>query len=110
MKERMTHSDRKRVVVKRSAPDFVLTREDYTQSKPHPEPYLTAMKRHGLRPDQCIIVEDSERGLAAATAAGVDCIIVLSEWTRDGDFAKATAVVDNISGVVEELQRRMSAG
>ena len=90
--------------------DFVLTREDYTQSKPHPEPYLTAMKRHGLRPDQCVIVEDSERGLAAATAAGVNCIIVRSQWTRDGDFAKAAAVVDNISGVVEELQRRMSAG
>jgi len=26
--------------------DFVLTREDYTLTKPHPEPYLTAMKRH----------------------------------------------------------------
>ena len=61
-------------------------------------------------PDQCIVVEDSERGLAAATAAGIDCIIVLSEWTRDGDFTKAAAVVDNISGVVGELQRRISAG
>lgn len=90
--------------------DFVLTREDYTQSKPHPEPYLTAMNRHGLRPDQCIIVEDSERGLAAASAAGVDCIIVLSEWTREGDFAEAIAVVDDISGVVEEMLRRTSAG
>jgi len=34
--------------------DFVLTREDYTQSKPHPEPYLTAMDRHGPRPEECI--------------------------------------------------------
>lgn len=89
--------------------DFVLTREDYRQTKPHPEPYLTAMKRRGLRPDQCIIVEDSERGLAAATSAGVDCIIVLSEWTREGDFAEAVAVVDHISGVPEEVLRRASA-
>jgi HAD superfamily hydrolase (TIGR01509 family) len=86
--------------------DFVLTREDYTHSKPHPEPYLTAMKQHGLRPDQCIVVEDSERGLAAATAAGVDCIIVLSEWTRGGDFTKAVAVVEDITGVPEGILRR----
>ena len=90
--------------------DFVLTREDYTHSKPHPEPYLTAMERHGLRPDGCIVVEDSERGLAAATAAGVDCIIVLSEWTRDSDFAKAVAVVENITGVPEEVLRRADRG
>lgn len=90
--------------------DFILTREDYTRSKPHPEPYLTAMKRHGLRPHKCIVVEDSERGLAAATAAGVDCMIVRSQWTRDGDFSKAVAVVDNISGVPEEVLRRASAG
>ena len=86
--------------------DFVLTREDYTNTKPHPEPYLTAMGRHGLRPDQCIVVEDSERGLVAATAAGVDCIIVLSEWTKDGDFTKAVAVVEDITGVPEEVLRR----
>ena len=86
--------------------DFVLTREDYTHSKPHPEPYLTAMQRHGLRPEHCIIVEDSERGLAAAAAAGVDCIIVLSEWTKGGDFSRAVAVFENISGVPEEVLRR----
>ena len=54
--------------------DFVLTREDYQHTKPHPEPYLTAMARHDLRPKDCIVVEDSERGLAAATAAGLPCL------------------------------------
>ena len=52
-----------------------------------------------LRRDECIIVEDSERGLAAATAAGVACIIVLSEWTRDGSFSDALAVLARISEV-----------
>ncbi len=86
--------------------DFVLTREDYTHSKPNPEPYLTAMERHGLQPEHCIVVEDSERGLAAATAAGVNCIVVLSEWTKGGNFTAAVAVVENISGVAEEVLRR----
>jgi HAD superfamily hydrolase (TIGR01509 family) len=89
--------------------DFVLTREDYIHSKPHPEPYLTAMKRNGLRPEQCIVVEDSERGLAAATAAGVRCIIVLSEWTKDGDFGKAVAAVESITEVPRVLRASVPA-
>lgn len=86
--------------------DFVLTREDYTRSKPDPEPYRTAMERHGLRPEHCIVVEDSERGLASATAAGVNCIVVLSEWTQGGDFTTAVAVVENIFGVADEVLRK----
>ena len=42
--------------------DFVLTREDYTQSKPHPEPYLTAMKRHGLRPTSASLLKIPNEG------------------------------------------------
>ena len=90
--------------------DFVLTREDYVQTKPHPEPYLTAIRRHGLQPDQCVVVEDSQRGLASATAAGVDCIVVLSEWTRDGDFSGALAVADSIAEVPEIVLKRASVG
>ena len=85
--------------------DFVLTHEDYTNSKPHPEPYLTAMERHGLRPEQCIVVEDSERGLASATAAGLPCLIVLNEWTKDGDFSGACRVLESIREVPDEVMR-----
>jgi HAD superfamily hydrolase (TIGR01509 family) len=79
--------------------DFVVTHEDYQRSKPHPDAYLTAFARHGLRPDECIVVEDSERGLASATAAGLQCLIVLSEWTRDGDFRGAYRVLESIRDV-----------
>jgi HAD superfamily hydrolase (TIGR01509 family) len=79
--------------------DFELTREDYKASKPHPEPYLTALSRHDLRPEDCIVVEDSERGLTAATAAGLRCLVVLSHWTQDGDFSKADRVLQSIRDV-----------
>ena len=88
---------------------FVLTREDYEQTKPHPEPYLTAMQRHSLQPDRCIVVEDSERGLAAASAAGVDCIIVLNEWTKNGDFSDALAVLEQIGDVPDVILEHTSA-
>lgn len=87
---------------------FVLTREDYEHSKPHPEPYLTAMERHCLVPEQCIVVEDSERGLASARAAGLECLIVLSEWTKDGDFSQACKMLGSISEVPDEVLPRAS--
>ena len=83
--------------------DFVITHEDYQHTKPHPEPYLTAMARYGLRPEECIVVEDSERGLAAAVAAGLPCLIVLSEWTKNGDFRGACRVLESIRDVPGEV-------
>jgi HAD superfamily hydrolase (TIGR01509 family) len=88
--------------------DFVITREDCQHLKPHPEPYLTALKRHRLAPGQCIVVEDSERGLTSARAAGLECLIVLSEWTKDGDFSLACKVLSSISDVPDEVLRRAS--
>jgi hypothetical protein len=63
------------------------------------EPYLTALGRHNLRPEDCIVVQDSERGLTAATAPGLRCPVVLSHWTQDGDFGKADQVLQSIRDV-----------
>ncbi|MCY2990539.1 MAG: hypothetical protein NTY19_22075 [Planctomycetota bacterium] len=60
---------------------------------------MTALARHDLRPEDCIVVEDSERGLAAATAASLSCLVVLSDWSRDGDFAGACRVLASIREV-----------
>jgi HAD superfamily hydrolase (TIGR01509 family) len=84
--------------------DFVVAHGDYRRSKPHPDAYLTALERHGLRPAECIAVEDSERGLVAATAAGLRCLVVLSEWTKDGDFRNAHKVLGGIREVPEAIR------
>ncbi|NLS94161.1 MAG: HAD family phosphatase [Planctomycetaceae bacterium] len=88
--------------------DFVLTREDCEHTKPHPEPYLKALARAGNEPDECVVIEDSERGLASAKAAGLECLIVLSDWTRDGNFSQASKVLQNISQVPDEVLRLAS--
>ena len=62
--------------------DFVLVREDYTLAKPHPEPYLTGLKRLGATRRETLVVEDSSRGLSSAVAAGIDCAIVHNEFTQ----------------------------
>jgi beta-phosphoglucomutase len=43
-------------------------------SKPHPEIFLLAAKKLGVRPDECVVFEDAEAGVAAALAAGMKCV------------------------------------
>ena len=78
---------------------FVLASGDYARCKPAPDPYLEAIARSGFRADECLVIEDSERGLAAATAAGLSCIIVPSTLTRGCGFAGAYKVLDTIEEV-----------
>jgi HAD superfamily hydrolase (TIGR01509 family) len=49
---------------------------DYKHSKPHPEPYLTALKLSGENAENCIAIEDSAAGLTSATSAGLRCVLV----------------------------------
>jgi HAD superfamily hydrolase (TIGR01509 family) len=70
--------------------DFVLVREDYERAKPHPEPYLTGLKRLGATREETLVVEDSSRGLNSAVAAGIDCVIVPNDFTKAHDFSQAS--------------------
>jgi HAD superfamily hydrolase (TIGR01509 family) len=69
--------------------DFVLDREDYEHSKPHPEPYLTGLRRFGATRRETLVVEDSARGLTSAVAAGIDCAVVHNDFTKTQDFSRA---------------------
>src|ERR1700722_3218804 len=70
--------------------DFILVREDYELAKPHPEPYLTGLKRFEATREETLVVEDSSRGLNSAVAAGIDCAIVYNDFTKAHDFSQAT--------------------
>ncbi|MDL4813428.1 HAD-IA family hydrolase [Actinomadura opuntiae] len=52
-------------------PPLLLTLDDVTAGKPDPEGYLEAAARLGIAPSACLVVEDSEPGLAAGRAAGM---------------------------------------
>ncbi len=89
--------------------DFVLTREDYEKSKPDPEPFLTAVTQNGLRSKECIIVEDSARGLAAAKAAGIKCIVVPNRLTESSSFSEAYRVVSSAREAADTILGLISA-
>jgi HAD superfamily hydrolase (TIGR01509 family) len=77
--------------------DFVLVREDYKLTKPHPEPYLTGLRRLGAIKEETLVVEDSSRGLNSAVAAGIDCVIVHNEFTKGQDFSQACYRIETLA-------------
>lgn len=79
--------------------DFILTREDYRHTKPHPEPYLTALTRSTGNPARCLVVEDSQRGLESAVAAGLRCLVIPGQLNRQSDFSTAHAILEEITEV-----------
>ncbi|HZL16771.1 MAG TPA: HAD family phosphatase [Polyangia bacterium] len=83
--------------------ELVLTRADYQRSKPDPQPYLCAVGRLGLPPERCLVIEDSERGLRAAKAAGLTCWVVPSGLTAGGHFEAADAVLPDLFAVAARL-------
>jgi HAD superfamily hydrolase (TIGR01509 family) len=56
--------------------EVVVTRNDVTRPKPHPEPYLLAARRLGVDPAHVVAVEDSHAGVRSATAAGIATVMV----------------------------------
>jgi HAD superfamily hydrolase (TIGR01509 family) len=83
--------------------ELILTREDYNLSKPHPEPYATAVARLQLQAAECLVIEDSERGLTAAKAAGLSCWVIPSTLTQDSNFAAADRRFDDLAALRQAL-------
>jgi HAD superfamily hydrolase (TIGR01509 family) len=55
---------------------FILSAEDVLEGKPHPEIYHKAAARHGVLPQEMLVLEDSENGCRAAVAAGAFTVAV----------------------------------
>jgi beta-phosphoglucomutase len=55
--------------------DFYLSNEDVSKAKPDPEMYVVAIKRPGLAPTECLILEDNDNGIRAAKASGAHILV-----------------------------------
>jgi len=89
--------------------DFTLCVEEYPRAKPHPDPYLAGMAKFGAKPHECLVIEDSQRGLSAAVNAGIECAVVHNEFTKTHDFSKASHFLQSLRelpSLLETLGRR----
>lgn len=79
-------------------PQVLITSDDISHSKPHPEGYLLAAERLGVAPADCLVIEDAHAGIDAARAAGMTVIGITTTFRRDqlgcewciGDFRDFT--------------------
>ena len=85
--------------------EFVLTAEDYDRFKPHPEPYLRAAARLKVEPERCLVIEDTERGVSAAVAAGMRCVALPNGLSADGDYSAAWEVLESVRELPSALER-----
>ena len=76
--------------------DFTLCVEEYPRAKPHPDPYLAGMAKFGAKPHECLVIEDSQRGLSAALNAGIECAVVHNEFTKTHDLSKADYFLNSL--------------
>jgi HAD superfamily hydrolase (TIGR01509 family) len=83
--------------------EHILLKGDYPRSKPHPDPYLAAVERLGVLPSRCLVIEDSERGLRAAKAAGLSCWVIPFGLTASGRFAAADAIMPSFEAAAARL-------
>lgn len=56
--------------------DFFLSNQDVSKAKPDPEIYLTAMARLGVKPEECLVLEDNDHGIQAARASGAHVMVI----------------------------------
>ena len=70
----------------------IVTVDEVTHAKPHPEPYLLAASLLGLSPARCLVFEDSEAGSEAAHRVGMVVVQVPDVVPSEGKWAHHLAV------------------
>ncbi len=62
--------------------DTLVCAGDYKKSKPDPEAFLLAATKLGVAPKDCLVFEDTDMGIQAATAAGMASVKIPPPWER----------------------------
>lgn len=75
--------------------DFYLSNEDVNLPKPSPEIYLEAIRKLGLLPNECLVLEDNENGIKAAMDSGAHLMVV-------GDVSDVT--LENIKRRIKDIE------
>lgn len=89
--------------------DGIFTREDVAHGKPDPEIYLKAKDHFDLRPEECVVIEDSVNGIKAGLAAGMHVIAVTNDVTRRsvhaGRLLRGDFIIDDLKQLVPRVYR-----
>jgi sugar-phosphatase len=84
-------------------PENLVTADQVTFGKPHPEPFSLGAERLGLAPQNCFAVEDSIAGLTSATQAGCKTIALLLGIT-DTNVTNFDHGIAHLSEIIEIIK------
>lgn len=85
----------------------VVSADDVLRTKPAPDCYLLALQRLGVDPAECLAVEDTESGVAAAAGANITCLAVPSALAGDNDFSAAKAIFQDLAEATRWVAERL---
>lgn len=83
--------------------DIVLSGEEFKESKPNPEIYLTALKQLNVQASRALIIEDSEKGIAAGVAADVE-VWAIRDNRFGMDQSAAKGLLDSLTDVLDLIK------
>jgi HAD superfamily hydrolase (TIGR01509 family) len=86
--------------------EVVVSADEVAKGKPAPDIFLETARRLGVRPEACLVIEDSLNGVNAAVAAGMACVAVPCHSTRGQDFSSAAVRLDSLAELPGWLDAR----
>ncbi len=79
--------------------DELVSGTEVKSPKPSPDIFLLAAERLGVKPNECIVIEDSENGVLAAKAAGMACVGFINENSGNQNLSKADYLFESFEGI-----------
>ena len=76
--------------------EAIVSADDVSVSKPHPDTFLKCAIQLGLEPADCVVFEDAPKGVESAKNAGMDCVAITT-LHEPKDFNEVNHVVKWIS-------------
>lgn len=79
-------------------PNVLVTADDVTRGKPHPEPYLKGAQLLGVNPIECLVIEDAPAGIQSARAGGMKAIGLTSTYPASA-LTQAKLVIKSLAQI-----------
>lgn len=83
----------------------VVSGDDVPRTKPAPDVFLLAAKKLGVKPSDCIVIEDAHLGVRAAKAAGMKCIAYAGSEENLDDLTQADVIIKDFKTLVRSMQK-----
>ncbi len=85
----------------------IVSGEDVSQGKPHPEIFLKTAEKLGVEPSDCVVIEDAKNGVIAAKAAGMKCIGFKNSNSGDQDLSQADLIISSYDELDLDTLKRL---